>query len=148
MFKNVFLKLRFAARKARILLKTFYWSSARLLGKRGSRVLRPHSSALKSRGEKTHGRFPLLAPLFPLRLVPKKDKTRRTQSPQDAKNARNAITQRQRPQRKTQDATRAKSPTSAPQVSDLFPAVEVTMRDLVNGNTRCRSSSPSVMAIR
>ena len=44
-----------------------------LLGKRGSRVLRPHSSALMTRGEKTHGRFPLVAPLFPSKPAKKQN---------------------------------------------------------------------------
>jgi len=71
--------------------------------------IRPHASALKARGEKTHGRFPLVAPLFPLRLVPQRKK-HETQNAAHVKNARSAITQRQRPQRKTQTATHAKSP--------------------------------------
>ncbi len=48
--------------------------------------------------------FPSWLPFF-LYDSSRKDKTQRTQSPQDAKNARNAIMQR-----KTQDATHAKSP--------------------------------------
>jgi len=69
--------------------------------------IRPHSSALKARGEKTHGRFPLVAPLFPSK--PAKNA---------AQYAAHAITagRKKRTQRntqrmqKTQDAAHAKSP--------------------------------------
>ena len=79
------MKLRFTVRKARILLKTFYWNSERLLGKRdfskdiyifknnhskkplgkrGPRVLRPTNSALNSRGGKTNVFSPSWLPFF------------------------------------------------------------------------------------
>ena len=41
--------------------------------------IRPHSSALKARGEKTHGRFPLVAPLFPSKPAKNKTQKKRTQ---------------------------------------------------------------------
>ena len=65
--------------------------------------IRPHSSALKARGEKTHGRFPLVAPLFPLRLVPQKN---------SAQYAAHAITAGRKKQRSaaTKAAAHAKSP--------------------------------------
>ena len=69
MFKNVFLKLQFTVRKARICLRTFYWSSASPLGKRGPRV-RPAALICP---ESTRGKnpcfFPLAAPLFPSATV-------------------------------------------------------------------------------
>ena len=65
LFKNVFLKLRFTARKARICLRTFYWSSARLLGKRGSRVRPTQCLCPESTRGKNPCFFPLAAPLFP-----------------------------------------------------------------------------------
>ena len=90
MFKNVFLKLRFTVRKARICLRTFYWSSERRLGKRGfSKDIyifkNTHSKkTLGKRGPRvrpthlmcpqfTRGKnqcfFPLMAPLFPSATV-------------------------------------------------------------------------------
>ncbi len=82
--------------------------------------IRPHSSALMTRGEKTHGRFPLVAPLFPSKPAKKHAmQNARTQSSQDAKRQNAEKThattktrkaQRQRPQHKTQAATHAKSP--------------------------------------
>ncbi len=46
-----------------IFLKTII--SRNFSGSADRECIRPHSSALKARGEKTHGRFPLVAPLFP-----------------------------------------------------------------------------------
>ena len=111
------LKIRPAAREARLyLLKLRSWSSAPPLGKRGlseniyifkkqfnsrnysesadRECIRPHSSALMTRGEKTHGRFPLVAPLFPSAVVPQRQnathaitagRTKRTQRTQKAR---------------------------------------------------------------
>ena len=110
-----------SARKARLyLLKLRSWSSACLLRKRdlskniyifkkqfhsrhfsGSadrECVRPSASALKARGEKTHGRFPLVAPLFPSRLFPQRQ------------NAAHAITAGRKKQRSatTKDAEQKK----------------------------------------
>ncbi len=54
--------------------------------------------------------FPSWLPFFLYDSSRKTHTQRNNAATKDAKNARNAITQRQRPQRKTQDATHAKSP--------------------------------------
>jgi len=52
------------------------FNSRNFSGSADRECIRPHASALKARGEKTRGRFPLVAPLFPLRLFPQRKKTR------------------------------------------------------------------------
>ena len=65
--------------------------------------IRPHASALKARGEKTHGRFPLVAPLFPYAIVPQRQnathaitagrkKTKRRKNARNDKNTQYAAT--------------------------------------------------------
>ena len=48
------------------------FTSTHRSGSADRECIRPHSSALKARGEKTHGRFPLVAPLFPYAIVPQR----------------------------------------------------------------------------
>ena len=70
-------------------------------------MLRPHSSALMARGEKPHGRFPLVAPLFPSKTFTQKTRKNATQNARKKRTQKNATTN----ERKTRRARKRRKKT-------------------------------------
>ena len=77
----ILLKTRSTTREAhlQIILIIKKTNSIHRSGSADRECVRPHSSALKARGGKPHGRFPLVAPLFPSKPAKNKAQLNATQ---------------------------------------------------------------------